>query len=204
MGFKDFIGNAVYKTLGFSLSKGKIALQYILHEKFRKTVIKSLIKLALCVTAVAIAVFTPFAERKNLWISSFIFIGTLMWSFVDFILLVKNNFMLPVKIFQEWSISDGIEEFIKWRWPYVSLGIDVYENVRSHKRFSNLPSTNSVIKDYVCYVSKDVFLFTGIFSAYILLVYWIIKPIILSKFAGYTSFQLYVFPIVQLIEMIRN
>lgn len=203
MGFKDFLGNVVSETLNFTLYAGKPIIRNILHSAFKKTVIKSLIKLILCVLAVGIAAFTPFSENLNLWISSILFIGTLAWGLVDFILLIKNNFMLLVKIIQEGSISSGIEEFIKWRWSYAYLGIGVYETLRSTKRLNNFPSTNTIIKDYLCYLAKDIILFAILFSTYVLLVYWIIKPIILLKYAGLTSFQIYIFPIVKLIEFLK-
>ena len=197
--FFDTLG----KILHFLPSAAKPKLRDILHSKIRKKIISSAITLFISILAVYLAIFRPFGNHTSLWVSSSLFIGMLFWTLIDIIRFVIENFMLPIKIIQEQSLSYGIEEFIKWRWPNSIYAFDGYKLIRffgpkRSSRCKNLPSVNSIIEDYIAYLAKDVILFASIFSAYILLVHWIFKPLILEKFAGLTTMQIYLFPITQI------
>ncbi len=201
MSLFDTLGNLLH----FIPSAAKPKLRDILHSKFKKTLIWSTIKLFISILAVYLAIVKPIGDQASLWISSILFIGMLLWSLIDTIILLIKNFMLPITIVQEKSLSRGIEEFIKWRWPDSMFAFDGYELIRifgpkRSSRCKNLPSANSIIEDYIAYLAKDVILFASIFSAYILLVHWIFKPLILEKFAGLTTMQIYLFPITQIFQ----
>ena len=176
----------------------KPKLRELLRSQFKKTIVEAEIKLAFCVIAVCIAVFTPFGERCSLWLSSLLFIGMLLWSIIESI----SYCMLPIKIMQERSMQIGIIEFVKWKFPKVAIGSKVYELARVYgprysAQFRNLPSSNEVLWDFIIYLATNSVTFASIFSIYIILVYWIFKPIILIKFAGLTTMQIYLFPIRQ-------
>lgn len=167
-----------------------------LHSLFKKTIIKSIVKLFISVLSVYLAVFKPVGELESLWMSSLLFIAVLLWSIVE---PIANYYMLLIKIVQERSVRVGIVEFVKWKFSKVS---GVYEKVRSYgRRFStlfwNLRSFDDIIWDCVRYLIKDIIAFVSIFSLYVLLVHWMFKPIILEKFAGLTTMQIYLFPIRQ-------
>ena len=176
----------------------KPKLRELLSSQFKKTIVETEIKLAFCVIAVCVAVFTPFGERCSLWISSLLFIGMLLWSVVE----SASYCMLPIKIIQERSMRMGIIEFVKWKFPKVAIGSKVYELARVYgprysSQFRNLPPSNEILWDFIIYLATNSVTFASIFSLYIILVYWIFKPIILIKFAGLTTMQIYLFPIRQ-------
>ena len=203
MSFFDALGNIMHFLPGAAKPK----VRDILRSKIKKTIVSSAITLIISILAVYLAVFYPFGSYASLWISSILFIGMLFWSLVGTIRFLVENFMLPIMILQELSLSRGIEEFIKWRWPKATYAFGGYELIRifgpkRSSRCKNLPSANSIIEDYIAYLAKDVIMFASIFSTYILLVHWIFKPQILEKFAGLTTIQIYLFPITQFLQEI--
>lgn len=176
----------------------KPRLRELLRSQFKKTIVEAEIKLAFCVIAVCIAVFTPFGERCSLWMSSLLCIAMLLWSVVE----SASYCMLPIKIIQKRSMRIGIIEFVKWKFPQATTGSSVYDmvceiGVHFSPRFRKLRSSDEIIWDFVIYLAKDIITFVSAFSLYIILVYWIFKPIILEKFAGVTTLQIYLFPIRQ-------
>lgn len=176
----------------------KPKLRELLYAQFKKSVIDSIVQLVICIFAMYMAIFKPFGELYSLWISSFLFIGMLLWSIVEFI----SYCILPIKIIQKRSIQIGIIEFVKWKFPKVAIGSKVYElarvfGSRYSQQFRNLRPSNEILLDFIIYLAENSVTFVSIFSLYILLVHWIFKPIILEKFAGLTTMQIYLFPIRQ-------
>lgn len=175
----------------------KPKLRQLLYAQFKKSVIDSIVQLIICVFAMYMAIFKPFGELYSLWISSFLFIGMLLWSIVEF---VSKYYMFLIKCMQKRSMRLGIIEFIKWKFPNADTGSSVYDMAcdigsRFSSRFRNLRSSDEIIWEFVIYLAKDIVTFISIFSLYILLVHWIFKPIILENFAGLTTMQIYLFPI---------
>ena len=184
--------------LGVMPDIAKPTLRNLLHAQFKKSIIEAMVKLIFCVIAVCMAIFKPFGEQYSLWISSLLFIGMLLWSIVESV----SYCVLPIKVIQKRSMQIGIIEFVKWKFPKVAIGSDVYEMARVvgprySPLFRYLRSSNEVIWDFVIYLAKDIVTYVSIFSLYMLLVHWIFKPIILEKFAGLTTLQIYLFPIRQ-------
>lgn len=131
--------------------------------------------------------------------SSLLFIGMMLWSIVEPVL---KFYMLPVMIMRKRSLRVGIVEFVKYKNSKVALGSYIYEKTRVWGlRFSSvfqvLRSSDEILWDFIIYLAKNAITFVSIFSLYILLVHWIFKPIILEKFAGLTTMQIYLFPIRQ-------
>ena len=190
--FWDYAGAMLHILPDFAKPK----LHNMLHEQFEKTIIESAVKLFVCVIAVCVAVYKPFGGQCSLWMSSLLFIGMFLWSIVESV----SYCMLPIKIIQERSMRMGIIKFIKWKFPKVAVGSRVYEKVcgfgvHHSPIFRNLRSSNTIIWEFVCFLAKDIVTFASLFSLYIILVHWIFKPIILEKFAGLTTMQIYLFPI---------
>lgn len=192
--FLDKIGSVLHVLPDVA----KPTLCNLLHAQFKKTIVESEVKFIFCVIAVYLAVFKPFGEQSSLWISSLLFIGMLLWTIFESV----SYCMLLIMIVQERSVRSGIIEFVKWKFPKVSIGSDIYEiarifGPRFSSQFQNLRSSNDVIWDFIVYLAKNAITFVSIFSLYILLVHWVFKPIILENFAGLTIMQIYLFPIRQ-------
>ena len=192
--FLDKIGSVLHVLPDVA----KPTLCNLLHAQFKKTIVESVVKFIFCVIAIYLAVFKPFGEQSSLWISSLLFIGMLLWTIFESV----SYCMLLIMIVQERSVRSGIIEFVKWKFPKVSIGSDIYEiarifGPRFSSQFQNLRSSNDVIWDFIVYLAKNAITFVSIFSLYILLVHWVFKPIILENFAGLTIMQIYLFPIRQ-------
>ena len=182
-------------------AKPKIC-DYILTE-IKSTIIWSTISLPISFFAVYLAIFRPFGEQASLWASSILFIAMLFGSITKSIHFLKENYMLPINIIQEGSLSYGLEEFLKRRFTLGKFAFGVYKFNRIigplfSSRCRNIPSANSVIRDYINYLAKDIILIVLVFTTYIVLIHWIFKPLILEKYAGMTTMQIYLFPITQI------
>ena len=173
MSFLDLAGSALSNFLNFSLNTGKPIFREILRSRLWKSVSRSIIKLVLIFAAVLVAIFSPFGEWWSELMASAIFIGVLFWSLINFILILKNNYKLPICIIQEMSFTDGILEFVNERWFYAGAGIKLYDSLRTGKgrflrHFNQLPASEDVVADYLLYIVKDVIIFAAFFVIYFL------------------------------------
>ena len=174
--------------------------QMWLQSKIKKTLKSSLIKLIISILAVYLAISVPFVNPISLWVSSFLFIGVLLWSFVDFIYFLVEFYKLPIMIVQECSVSNGISEFVKAKWPKITGGYEIFRVVGPIFSFKckGLPSINEMVQDLVTYFAKEAIQLVVFFSTYTSVVYYFLKPLILVKYTGLTTMQIYLFPITQI------
>lgn len=209
MSFLDLAGSALSNFLNFSLNTGKPIFREILRSRLWKSVIRSIIKLVLIFAAVLVAIFLPFGEWWSELMASAIFIGVLFWSLINFILILKNNYKLPICIIQEMSFTDGILEFVNERWFYAGAGIKLYDSLRTGKgrflrHFNQLPASEDVVADYLLYIVKDVIIFAAIFVIYFLVMTIGLKTLLLQKYTDFSNLELYLFPFVQVIRFVKK
>ncbi len=209
MSFLDFAGSAISNLLDFSLNAGKPIFRDILRGRLWLSVIRSVVKLVLIFAAVLVAIFSPFGEWRSELTTSAVFIGVLVWSLINFIMILKNNYKLPICIIQEMSITDGILEFVNERWLYAGAGIKLYDSLRTGKsrfarHFNQLPASEDVVVDYLLYIVKDVIIFAAFFVIYFLVMTIGFKTLLLQKFTDLSSFELYLFPFVQVIRFVKK
>ena len=209
MSFIDFAGSKISHLLDFSLKAGKPIFRDELRSRLWKFVIRSIIKLVLIFAAVLVAIFSPFGEWWSELMASAIFIGVLFWSLINFILILKNNYKLPICIIQEMSFTDGILEFVNERWFYAGAGIKLYDSLRTGKgrflrHFNQLPASEDVVADYLLYIVKDVIIFAAFFVIYFLVMSIGFKTLLLQKFTDLSNIELYLFPFEQLIRFVKK
>ena len=209
MSFLDVAGSALSNFLNFSLNTGKPIFREILRSRLWKSVIRSIIKLVLIFAAVLVAIFLPFGEWWSELMASAIFIGVLFWSLINFILILKNNYKLPICIIQEMSFTDGILEFVNERWFYAGAGIKLYDSLRTGKgrflrHFNQLPASEDVVADYLLYIVKDVIIFAAIFVIYFLVMTIGLKTLLLQKYTDLSNLELYLFPFAQVIRFVKK
>ena len=200
MGLLNVVKDATKKIC---LDFAEIAMKGFLHDIFIKTVVKELVKLCFAVGAVAIAITKPFGNVASLWTSSAVFILLLLFSILSSFRCVVDGIVFGFKFVQERSLSLGIKEFIRWRWLGSGLFFNIYD-VTQELWLNKLPKSDDVIKIFVGFVFKDVILFSSIFVLYLVTVHFVFKPMILSEYAGVTVFQLYLFPVVQLLNSLKG
>ena len=209
MSFLDLAGSALSNFLNFSLNTGKPIFREILRSRLWKSVSRSIIKLVLIFAAVLVAIFSPFGEWWSELMASAIFIGVLFWSLINFILILKNNYKLPICIIQEMSFTDGILEFVNERWFYAGAGIKLYDSLRTGKgrflrHFNQLPASEDVVADYLLYIVKDVIIFAAFFVIYFLVMTIGFKTLLLQKFTDLSNIELYLFPFAQVIRFVKK
>ena len=107
------------------------------------------------------------------------------------------------------SFTDGILEFVNKRWFYAGAGIKLYDSLRTGKgmfarHFNQLPASEDVVRDYLLYILKDLLFFAGIFVIYFLVMAIGFKTLLLGKYTDLSSFELYLFPFVQVIRFVKK
>ena len=209
MSFIDFAGSVISHLLDFSLKAGKPIFRDMLRSRFWKSVIRSVVKLLLIFAAILMAIFSPFGEWWSELTASAVFIGIFVWSLVNFIIVLKNNYKLPICIIQEMSFTDGILEFVNERWFVAGAGIKLYDSLRTGKsrlarHFNRLPALEDVVRDYLLYISKDVMFFAVIFVFYFLVMAIGFKTLLLQKYTDLSNLELYLFPFVQVIRFVKK
>ena len=209
MSFIDFAGSVISHLLDFSLKAGKPIFRDMLRSRFWKSVIRYVVKLLLIFAAILMAIFSPFGEWWSDFTASIVFIGVLVWSLVNFIIVLKNNYKLPVCIIQEMSFTDGILEFVNERWLVAGAGIKFYDSLRTGKsrfarHFNQLPASEDVVVDYLLYIVKDVIIFAAFFVIYFLVMTIGFKTLLLQKFTDLSNIELYLFPFEQVIRFVKK
>ena len=157
----------------------------------------------------SMAIFSPFGEWWSELTASVVFIGVLVWSLVNFIIVLKNNYKLPICIIQEMSFTDGILEFVNERWFVAGAGIKLYDSLRTGKsrfalHFNQLPASEDVVRDYLLYIFKDVMFFAAIYAIYFVVMAIGLKTLLLHKYTDLTNLKLYLFPFVQVIRFVKK
>lgn len=192
----DWLGEKAHNITG----KRKPIVREFLNSKIKKTAKSSLIKLIISILAVYLAVIKPIGDQASLWVSSLLFISVLLWSFIDTIRFIIFFYRLPLLIIEKCDLSSGITEFIQEKWPTPTgvYGIFRLFGPRFSSKCRNLPSLNEMVRDLVSYFAKEVVLLVVFFSLYTYVVYYFFRPLILEKFAGLTTMQIYLFPITQI------
>lgn len=209
MSFLDLAGSALSNFLNFSLNTGKPIFREILRSRLWKSVIRSIVKLVLIFAAILVVIFSPFGEWWSELTASVVFIGVLVWSLVNFIIVLKNNYKLPICSIQEMSFTDGILEFVNERWFVAGAGIKLYDSLRTGKsrfalHFNQLPASENVVRDYLLYIFKDVMFFAAIFVIYFLVMTIGLKTLLLQKYTDFSNLELYLFPFAQVIRFVKK
>ena len=107
------------------------------------------------------------------------------------------------------SFTDGILEFVNERWLVAGASIKLYDSLRTGKsrfarHFNQLPASEEVVRDYLLYIVKDVVFFAAIFVLYFLVMAIGFKTLLLGKYTDLSSFELYLFPFVQVIRFVKK
>lgn len=209
MSFLDLAGSALSNFLNFSLNTGKPIFREILRSRLWKSVIRSIVKLVLIFAAILVVIFSPFGEWWSELTTSAVFIGVLVWSLINFIMILKNNYKLPISIIQEMSFTDGILEFVNERWFVAGAGIKLYDSLRTGKgrflrHFNQLPASEDIVVDYLLYIVKDVIIFAAFFVIYFLVMTIGLKTLLLQKYTDFSNLELYLFPFAQVIRFVKK
>ena len=105
------------------------------------------------------------------------------------------------------SFDYGAWEFIKYKWPKIAMGITGYSIIRNFavmfsKSYEDLPEVNNTVRDFLHYVLKDIIIFVSFFVLYFVTVQLVAKPLLLMNYAGLRTWEVYLFPFVQIKDFI--
>ena len=183
---KTAVPVAVDTAIFLSINKACSIIELKLAHIYKKTAINSAITLLINTLGILILLFKPFNKTINLLLSGASFFSSFgFWLFRTVIFLRNNgqtSFELIKYIYKEKSIYNGTEQYIIHMFPQISLtytGISIGEKYipSLHK----IPKISELVKYFVNYYKKQLFLFAGIVSTYTIFTYWIIKPIIIRS-----------------------
>ena len=203
----DCIGNIAARGTNLVVAKAQNILKDRMKAGYKKILIKSSIKYVIIFIGVFLAIFQPFKFVISNLITSFLFIGVFIWSFISSMKVIKEFYKLPIFIFHEKSIHCGTWNFIKYKWPGVAKGIVGYNVIKTigccfSDNFKEMPEVEDTVKNFLKYLLKDFIIFISFFILYFITVNFIVKPFLLLHFAGIHTWEIYLFPFVQVKDFI--
>lgn len=205
--FSDKLGKIVSKGTNYIVDSAKDVLKNNMKEGFKKIFIKASIKYVIIFIGVFIVIFEPINFFVSNLTASILFIGVFVWTLISSIKVIKNYYKLPICVIKEKNLHNGAWKFIKIKWPGVAKGITGYNIARSigclfSKNFEDMPVVEDTVKDFLKYILKDLIIFVSFFLLYFITVNLVIKPILLVQFAGIHTWEIYLFPFVQIKDFI--
>ena len=195
------------KGVNIVVDKSKEFLRKKMKEGFKKVLIKSTIKYCIIFVGIFVVILEPFKFFFSHLTASILFLGVLIWSIINAIKTIKEYYKLPIFMIKTKSINNGAWEFIKYKWPGVAKGISSYSKIRKvgasvYKGFEQFPEVKSTVKEFLHYVLKDIIIFCSFFVLYFVSVQFIAKPLLLGNVAGLKTWEVYLFPFVQMKDFI--
>lgn len=200
--FTNFLGNVASRGTNLVADNYKDIFKKKLKQNFKKIFIKSTIKYIIIFIGIFIVIFEPFKYLISNFTASVLFIAVFIWSFISAIKVIRNYYRLPCYIIKDKNIHDGTWKFINFKWPKIAKGIAGYNIVRSigcllSDNFKNMPEVENTVKDFLKYILKDLIIFCSFFALYFITVNIIVKPFLLLNFAGIHTWEVYLFPFIQ-------
>jgi len=199
--FKEVAKDIVDEKASLFISQ-KLSLAY------KGMIIRAVCILLLNIIGTLIACFKWFGEVASEYVASALFLGCFIFSFVRFILFWKKNGLLVFGISREVirakNINIGVANYIRNADDKVFKTIaKVFQivDVANSMTDVDIPDLERVIGHFVRKFLMQVLLFFGLYLLYVILFYWIIKPVMLTQFAGMHSWQLLIFPFYQLFKL---
>ena len=139
---------------------------------YKKTIVNSLITLALNTVGVLLIIFSPFREKTSFAVAYSFFLVAISFTIYRFFyfILNKENRVISILLIQNiWktkSVSNGIKEVL-------------LNNILALEK---IPNHLEIIDYGMELFWKSFAWFIGILAAYITMVYFVIKPILLNVF----------------------
>lgn len=156
---------------------------------YKRTVINSLITLALNVIGMIFVIFDPFGEKTSYIVATLFFVVAFSFTLCRFIVFMMNKqyreitFQLIQKIWKTKSVSKGVQEVVLNSIPKLAIlykGIDVMSNILP--ALETIPDIQEIIKYIISIFWKRVSLFLGLIVFYLIMFYGVLKPLVLFYF----------------------
>lgn len=205
--FSDFLGSVASRGTSLVVEKYKDIFRKKLKEGLKRITIKASIKYFIIFAGIFIVIFEPINFFISNLTASILFIGVLIWSILSCIKIIRGYYKLPYFIIKEKNLHNGTWKFISFKWPEVAKGITGYNLVKSigclfSDNFNKMPDVENTVKEFIRYVLKDIIIFCSFFILYFITVNIVVKPLLLMHFAGIHTWEIYLFPFVQIKDFI--
>ncbi len=169
------------------ISKACDEIELRLKKMYKKTAINSSITFCINLAAMLCLGFKPFGEKASIVVSVILFVGATVFFFVRFAFGIKSYgrqvFEVSKNIFKTKSIHKGIEAYVLYNFPLISLaysGIDLGSVYIPALR--DVPRIPQLVDFFVNHFWKRFALYAGIVASYTISIYWILKPILIQRF----------------------
>lgn len=156
---------------------------------YKRTVINSLITLALNVIGIIFVIFDPFGEKTSYLIATLFFAVAFSFTLYRFIAFMMNKqyreiaFQLIQHIWKTKSVSNGVKEVVINLIPNLARGYkgtDIMSNFVP--ALENIPEIQDVIKYIINIFGKCFRLFMGLLVFYSIMFYGVLRPLVLYFF----------------------
>ena len=180
-----------------------------LHEVFKRTFVNSVITLVLNIIGILVVLFLPFDPIISGYIGAGLFLGSIVFFLIRVINYIrsygKTTIGITNSIIGNRSISKGIEAYVYTRFPLIAFTYTGIECASVYiPELKQVPSLNKTIKLIIQIFWEKIMIFSLIMTFYSFFMYWIVKPLLLQKFANLAWYKVYFYPLCHIYSIIKG
>lgn len=186
---KGVLDKGVSMAVETAIQKVCSVIDQKLREVYKNTVFLALIILGLNGCGV-LMLYLPINETVSIYSASIFFLTAIIFGLVQFIVNLKQYGKTVLQVAQRvWSaksLSHGIEDYVFSEFKHIAViyaGIELASSYCSSLK--KIPKFHETVKLIIRLFWKQCAIFGGSFVTYIVLIYGVIRPFILSH-AGFT------------------
>lgn len=180
-----------------------------LHEMYRNIIINSIVTLGLNIIGMLIVFFNPFGMVVSGYIAAVCFLSSIVLFSVRIVRYFKKNgrdiINIGKSIIGKRSVSKGIEDYVYINFPIIAAvysGINIVTCLLPSLKM--VPSIQTTVSHMIHIFWKQLLLFVLVVLVYSVGIYWIVKPMLLKKYAGLNWYEVYFYPLYHLIFLLHR
>lgn len=178
---------AVDFAVNAAVEKSCSVIEEKLRKLYKKTGINTAISFSINLAGVLLLVLKPFGENISRYVAVAFFFASFVFWLVRTVLFIndygKTTLEVSKAIIKEKSVYKGIEEYVLNSFPLISL---CYAGVSLASEYvpalKDVPGISDFVKHLVKIFWKRVALFAGVMAVYTVMIFWIVKPILISRY----------------------
>lgn len=193
---------AVYSAVEQACS----VIQQKLRAFYRSAGLHAVIALALNAIGILLTLLAPFGSIASNYAAAAFFMGAFAWGVIRIIRDIRRYGRTAIRvsrsIWRKRSVSRGIEDYVFSEFSEIAImyaGIEVASNYCPSLK--EMPRFNELVRFIIRTFWKQLALFGLIAAAYLILMYGIAKPFILSDLLGLRWYEPYFYPIFHVVSI---
>ncbi len=193
---------AVYSAVEQACS----VIQQKLRAFYRSAALHAVIALALNAIGIFLALLEPFGGVALNYAAATCFVAAFAWGAIRIIRDIRRYGRPAVcvskSIWRKRSVSRGIEDYVFSEFSEIAImyaGIEVASNYCPSLK--EMPRFNELVRFIIRAFWKQLALFGGIAAAYLILIYGVAKPFILSDVLGVHWYEPYFYPVFHVVSI---